>query len=59
MELALDTDLIVRAAAALPDNKSQPPQPVVIQSDVLNVNRAVGTQLSHEWPMPMSRPTFA
>lgn len=48
MELALDADLIRRAAAALPDAKSQTPQPVVIQSHVRNVNRAVGTQLSYE-----------
>ena len=47
MELALDAELIRRAAAALPDD-SETPRPVTIESAVVNVNRAVGTQLSHE-----------
>ena len=48
MELALDAELIRRSAAALPDDPAQPARPVTIQSAVANVNRAVGTQLSHE-----------
>jgi glutamate synthase (NADPH/NADH) large chain len=40
---ALDNKLIAHARAAL-DNK----QPVVIESNICNVNRTVGTMLSHE-----------
>jgi len=43
LEKALDNKLIAAAQNAL-DNK----QPVVIDSDICNVNRTVGTMLSHE-----------
>ncbi len=43
LEKALDNTLIARAQSALTDKK-----PVVIDSKISNVNRTVGTMLSHE-----------
>ncbi len=43
LEKALDNSLIARAQAALNDK-----QPVVIESRISNVNRTVGTMLSHQ-----------
>lgn len=45
---ALDASLIRYAAPALPDNKGQAPCPVIVESEVRNIHRAVGTQLSHQ-----------
>ncbi|KAK9817844.1 hypothetical protein WJX72_002960 [[Myrmecia] bisecta] len=48
LETGLDVHLIPQCKPALPDNNEQRVQPVYIETQILNTNRATGATLSHE-----------